>query len=967
MPLATSLLCLSSFLPVPQGDLRLPPRTPAVAPAEVPRPLDEVERFRRDLDVLASSPSRTELLLQEIGLDYPVIEPLILEVARRARAKEMTSLMLVARRFGRRAVAEELRFQLLARPLGAATRPVVDAMVYLMGPERDPKGELDEKSALRDCIRGQVSTVCRPATEALAELATDDDLEFAVALSSDQSLDLKLRGIDLLRAIASDQAKARLVKLLSKEPAVAGWACSALSQLGEAGIPALQELLSGPPIDRGYCYAAFALAEIGDQLGRPLLAAEHQQKLEPRLESGESLTRCLAALALADLAYYGTVTDSGSGDGALDVAIGDALLDVVDSRVFVPNLDLMRGPAERRLVRMTGRIVGGGEAMSWREWWQLRRQGFVGIRSAVAVDEGNAADAVVTLQTERRVVRLLSEGLIAAKPQPDRLEIVLRKEQMLALVRGLESCGFGDAEAMRCDSALPRVRLLELQVGGARAQVSMPATAHMAFDSLVARIEKEVDRELWQLYRHPENEPDRAALWRSEQRWLDAHADATERGRRFGRRVFANWGVLTPWLRGRALEHLFARADRGQLFDESDGDRIVAIVRDADELQELELHLLELAAGVPGDRTWRECIDVAARATGGGRAAVRSVFAVLGPESVLAALDDQRAVVRRVAVEEAVLSKDMRAAARLVAMLQDGAEDEEVRRVAAYACGQLRLAAARVPLVDLIAAEATAPLLRRECLRALGRAGGEQAFTVLDQALYAPVPEDREAAINGLGELRDLRAAHRLAEIAVIANGKDLGRLALFYLGRLGASLAVPALRHQVKVVTDPAIRTDLVLLLGGYQDPESIPDLMELLRTPEHSSAAAAALSGTTGFDLLPREDRWLAMDEWWRANRSKPQWTWLLDALAAGDVPTVLRPEHFEVAAGREAIPELARLLSDVAEPRLFVLTSAVLRDIAKEDFGVVTLQMPAEARAGIASKYRLLFETQKAAQGK
>ncbi|MCA8948465.1 MAG: HEAT repeat domain-containing protein, partial [Planctomycetes bacterium] len=345
----------------------------------------------------------------------------------------------------------------------------------------------------------------------------------------------------------------------------------------------------------------------------------------------------------------------------------------------------------------------------------------------------------------------------------------------------------------------------------------------------------------------------------------------------------------------------------------------------------------------------------------------RSVFAVLGPDAVLAALGDERAVVRRVAIDEAVVTRDLRAGPRLVELLQDGEQPDEVRRAAAHAVGQLHLTIASEPLVALIVAPETVPLVRRECLVALGRTGGAQAFGVLDRALRAPVPEDREAALRGLGELRDPRAAHTLAELAVIANGKDLGSLAMLYLGRMGASLAVPAIRHQAQIQQDPAIHDELVLLLGGYQDPEAIPELMQLLRTPRHEADARVALMGTTGIDLGAAEDPWTVVDEWWRANRNKPQWQWLLDGLARADAATLLRPEHFGPSVEKEAIPELARLLTELDQPYLFVLASAVLRTVAREDFGVVSMQTSREARNGIAARYRVLYETSKAAQNR
>lgn len=80
-----------------------------------------------------------------------------------------------------------------------------------MGSERDPQNELDERKALQDCIRGRVTSAQRPATEALCEMAGEQDLDFALLLASEQSLDLQLRGVELLAAIRTERARARLV------------------------------------------------------------------------------------------------------------------------------------------------------------------------------------------------------------------------------------------------------------------------------------------------------------------------------------------------------------------------------------------------------------------------------------------------------------------------------------------------------------------------------------------------------------------------------------------------------------------------------------------------------------------------------------------------------------------------------------------------------------------------------------
>jgi len=954
MTVAASLLCLAALLPSPQGELKLPPKKASATPQPTQRPMTEIERFRRDLQLMHSSPSQIESRLLEMGSAYPALEPLIVEVARSARANEMGNLMIVARRFGTPRVADELLFQLLARPLGEATRATVEAMVQLKG--------ADSKQALKECIRGRISSAQRHATDVLMTLVGPEDLQFALELSGEQNLDLQLRGVDLLRAVPGERSVQRLIELLSKEPTVAAAACGALVQLGTNVIAPLQTLCTAPPIDRSFDYGAFALAQIERANGGALLPATMVPVLGARVTQRDLLTRCLDAIALSDLAFR---TLPGSGETFPDAAVVDALLEVVQPTQFVPNLDMLRRPAEERLVRTTGRVVVGTQVLTWREWWKDQRETFVGMRASVSIDEKTAGNAVVVWRHEQRYLRLLGENRAAMAPVEGALEIVLTSAQMLELVSTLKQKGFGNLDLMRVESGLPLVRQLQIQVAGGRAQMSMPASEQPAFEELVHIVQQQVDGELWQLYRNPADEPDRAAFWRTERRWREANPDATEIGRRFARRIVQNWHVLSPGLRLRGIEYLLDHSNRRQLLLEEDGERILAAVAKQNELGELELRLLELAAAVPGDRVWRQCVDLAARSKGGGRNAVRAVFAVLGPEAVLSALHDDNPVVRRSAVEEVVVVRDHRAGPRLVELLSD--VDAEVRRAAASACGSLQVAAASNALIAAIAAEDTPVPMRRECLRALGRVGGDQAFPVLQRALTATEQEDKEAALRGIGELHDPRAAHLLAELAVVAHGKDLGALARYYLQRMGGILVVPAIRAQMQTVQDQAIKDHLVLVLGAYQDPTVVPNLMDLLRNDTQAAAASALIEGTTGIDLSTSSDRIGAIEAWWRKNRTVPQWQWLLDALKAANVPTVLTADNFGPGAGLAPVPELARLLIECKEPRLWVLSSAVLRTVTSEDFGVVTPSSAIDVREGIAARYRMLTETARAAQGR
>ncbi|MFT4511716.1 MAG: HEAT repeat protein [Planctomycetota bacterium] len=950
MTLAATILL--SFLPqvFPGGDLKLPPRTAAAAKATEVRPLEEIERFRRDLHEMAGPRVKVQAKLEEMGRAYPKIEQLILQVARTARSTEMRNLMPVARRFGRTSgtdrVADELLFQLLARPVGSATRQVIDTMAVLKGAKA--------KTSLKQCMRARIPAVRRHAVPVLAPLCTKEDAAFAMQLSREQSLDLRLRGVDLLEAIGDEAANQRLVALLAKDPALAAAACLALVRVGSAAVPVLLKRVSAPAVDRSYVYAAFALAQIGEETGENVLPAELLEPLAKRLRAPEALTRVLAAVPLADLVYRAA---PGEGRELPDAGLVDALLLVVEPAQFVPNIDMLRATAEKRLLRHTGRVIAAENALSWRAWWRDQKDTFLGVRSQLSVDIRNAGVALITLRQEDRTVRIIGEDVATVLALPSAIEVVLTSQQMLALVKALENDGYGNAGAMRVDSALPRVRSLEVRVDQSRSSVAVTESAHFAFDSMVATIDNTIDDELWQLYRVAARDSDRAAFWRAEQKWRAANPSEIDRARHFLGHVLSGWSTWNPEMQARAIGYLVGHKNRKDILREQDGKAIVTTLSALAALGPYDLQLLEVAASSPGDDVWRECVALAVSAEGGGRKAVTQVFKVLGPDAVLSALKDDRPLVRRAALDEVVSVRDVRAAPSLIRLLQD--EDFDVQRAAVFACGHLKVSSASRPLVELIAAEDTDPTMRRECLRAIGSVGGQLAFPVLEQAMASRSLDDKAAALRGLGELRDPRAAHLLAEFVVVGYGKDFGNLAKFHLQRHGAPQAVPALRRQIPLVADVKIRAELVLLLGLYQDPKNVPDLMDLLRNPNFAARTVSVLEGSTGVNLKAVPDRITAIEGWWRVNKDVSQWQWLLDGLSRAQVPTTLTLDDFASDAGMSSVPELARLMVDVEQPRLWVLCSAVLRAITKKDYGVVSEQTPPDKRLGFAGRYRLVAE--------
>ena len=964
MTLAATLLLSLAPQVFPGGDIKLPPKKPTVSEQRDVRPVGELERFRRDLVDMHGPRVKVDAKLEEMGRAYPKIEGLILEVARTAKEREMEHLMPVARRFGRTSgtsrVADELLFQLLARRLGGATRAVVETMAILKGGEA--------KAALKQCVRAPITGVRRHAVEVLAPLCTQEDVAFALQLSREQSLDLRLRGVDLLQRMGGEAAVARLVELLAKDPALAAACCRALVGVGAAAVPALQARVAAPAVDRSFAYAAFALAQIGAAGETAALPTSLRGPLVRRLDSPEALTRALVAVPLADLVYVGSEPGGDEVEVTspeLDRKLVDALLLVVDPKQFVPNIDMLRAPSEQRLRRHTGRVATATDPLSWGEWWDANRATFLGVRAQLQVSDQSAGGALVTLRQQQRVVRVMGEHMAGRAADVDAVEVLLPVAEMAAFVRGLMADGFGDPAAMQVDSALPLVRSLDVRVAGGRSSVAVTERAHPAFDRMVAAVDGVVAGELWQLYRIVADEPDRAAFWRAERAWRAEHTDEVERGRRFVDRVVRGWQGWSDALRARAIGAVIEDPRRKELLTEAHGVAMLAALRDVPELGPFDLQLLEVAASVPGDSVWRECVELAITADGGGREAVQGVFQVLGPDAVISALGDARPLVRRAAVDEVVSARDLRAAPQLIQML--GAGEFEVQRAAVFAVGHLAVTTASRPLVDLIVAEETDAQLRREALRALGKVGGPLAFPVLQKAMQAPGRADKEAAMRGLGELRDPRAAQLLAEFVVVGYGKPFGELAKFNLQRLGGVLVAPALHKQIPLVQDERVRADLVLLLGLYQDRDNVPELMDLLRQTRYAGEAAPRLESATGVDLTNAPDRITAIEAWWREHKEEAQWQWLLEALGAAGVPHKLAPADFGAGGGLTGVEELCRLMVELETPRLWVLTAAVLRGVTGKDYGGVTMQTPPDIREGIAGRYRAFVYAERAAGGR
>ncbi len=945
--IVTAALLLSSLLVAPQNPSLRVPRPTKAQDAAILRPTTEVDRFVRYLARLRAAPVEVERALLAIAQEFPDVEALLLQRLPAAQPRELQELMVAARRFPTQKVADELEFQALARPLGEATRDVLETMADLKGASRN--------DALRACVRGRIAGARRIATEILARNSTPAELDFALQLVDEQSLDFRLCGIELLGALPEPRARQRLCELLAKDPTIAGAACSALLQRFVDAKADLLAILAQPAIDRSHAYAAFLLAS-QDIDGSQLPPDSCAPALVASLQGVDPIARCLAAVALGAMCYQGKT------DSVQDGPIVAALLDIVVSTSFVPNYEMLRGPAERELRRLAGRT--GAESLSWREWWKDAEKGFVGLRARIEMRPEQAGVALVALRDERRSIRLIGEKLADLPPVAGALEYVLDAAQMQQVVDALSQAGFMQPGAIVPPAGAPVARTIDLTVGNGRTQVGAPTQELPGFEALVAVIDRAAQSEFWQLLRHPTDEPERGAFWRAERRARLAQADPLELSRRSLRRAVRVWPLCTPVQKQLVLAWMLTLDKRAEVANEADGRAMLQLVEQAPQFGEEELVLCELAASSPGDAVWRECVDLVARRSARSRASIDRVFAVLGADRVLQALADARVDVRRAAIDQCIAGRDLRAQDPLIRLFGD--EEVVVRRAAVFAVGELRLSAAHDPLQSRILDETTDPVLRRDALIAIGKIGGDGVFSLLQRALGSAEQADRDAALRGLGEMRDERAADQVATIFAASAGMPIAEMARAYLTRMGQSLAVPALRRQLDTKSAD-VRREIVLMLASWQDPQVVPDLVDLLQRRYEPILVGGMISATTGLDLESVADPIYAVDAWFRDHRQEPQWKWLLQALERDRITHSLDDAQLSAPQSLAALPELARLMVDAEPGRVRVLASAVLRQQSGEDFGTLTTTTPPEVRQTIAARYRELYENARAAQGR
>jgi cyclophilin family peptidyl-prolyl cis-trans isomerase len=333
--------------------------------------------------------------------------------------------------------------------------------------------------------------------------------------------------------------------------------------------------------------------------------------------------------------------------------------------------------------------------------------------------------------------------------------------------------------------------------------------------------------------------------------------------------------------------------------------------------------------------------------------------------ALTAALDDQALIVEGSAAEALGLLGDPASAPDIGRMLkrlaQSGAlaapprDEDDVMRDTPTAVVRLGLfALARLKAYDELAAlvldEGGQPKIRWwPVAYALQRCEDPRAFAALMTLAADPHPYTRGFAVKGLGPLKNPAAVPLLLPLAAAGRG-SLAVEAVRSLGRIGDAAAVPVLSKLVETMeTEPQVRLEAVVALGGIRAPGVVELLLDLFSHPSPTMRAAALRSAAAadpeGFVAvlsgLDPDQNWTVRTTMADVLGSLPQEAALprLNAmLSDGDqrvIPTVIRSLVRQKAPLAEAIL-LSRLTAD----------DAVVRAAAAEGLG--EMKFPSGVRA-------------------
>ncbi|MHC5065190.1 MAG: HEAT repeat domain-containing protein [Planctomycetota bacterium] len=396
--LASTILLL-----VPQSvqkgrNLTLPGRPPAkVQEQDLGRRDALQQRFHAKLLEIRRSvhlaKSKEQAIILRLGEDFDDIPGRAIRLAAQADPDLMHGIMRVLQTYGGPEQAGEIRYLLLTRKFGSATRLAAETMAML--------AREDAKEYLFQCLSASSSALRKHSADLLMERVGEGDGPRIIEIAREEPR-VKVKALQLLGAVKTEGSREYLIESLSSEPLHAETACKALISQGVAAAPDLQEILRKSARGRAFAYAAFALTRIGEEHGEVFLSEDMREHLITELDMPDPFVQSAVAIALATMAWNST---DSTGEKYRDGAVLTRLVRVVAPSEFISHLAMIQPIAERQLRRFSGQDYSQRSDL-WRQWGrQMAETSFVGSRRRVEIDAENADLALLTWEDPDQVLR----------------------------------------------------------------------------------------------------------------------------------------------------------------------------------------------------------------------------------------------------------------------------------------------------------------------------------------------------------------------------------------------------------------------------------------------------------------------------------------------------------------------------------------------------------------------------------
>jgi HEAT repeat protein len=935
-------------LPTKHGRITLPPVTrEPIRAQEKPRARTDSESFYRAVINLRRSKilstSAEEVLLLNLKQNYKDPAKLAVELAARCKNDLLHGLMKVVDRYGDKYHAEQMHFQVLTRAMGHATSRVIKTITQKAGSVR-------AKQYLFDYMVAKHAPVRSAAAALLPNYLVEEDIPRLLLLSRERKADIRRKVVGILAGVDDVRVRKRILQMLTQDSSLAADACVAAIAHGPKVIDELTAIVSRPARGRSFGYAAFAVVRIEKNTGKAIFTKEMVPHILRELAGEDPFLKATSAIALGSFAHR--VSD-WTGHSVEDKMIVEGLLGLVAPEKFIASLQLLQPVALDVLVKFSGRNFRT-RGSAWRGWWQEAGPNFVGLRRTVAITEVNAEHAHILWNVGEHFLSFRGPKVAVKDVPSGATPYVLASDEFRALVSTLTTLGF------MADNELPQTKdvwTIDLRVDSARALMRVDPSKGQGFHRSFAAVAR---REMWQKYRDPKAQPDATAFWRMERKWLAQNPG--KEVRRLLWHIMRRLPGLDAKQRAVALDDLQSVPDLPKLITEEDASALVAVASKIEKFDKSDFRLLEIALIAPGDTTWRKVIGVLDRRklSGAGDEFTTRLFQLLGPERVVTSIRHKSGPVAVAAMHDVAANRNQAAVPVLMARMKD--PNADVCRTAIYALGVLHATQARS---ELIAYEAKAhPVIRRTIWTALGRIGGAGVPAILKRAMETSNSLDKLAALSAMGHTQSTELAQFLAARCVSKDPTDkFAQRAAISLRQLGPLLAIPALRPHLQMQEGPE-RQGLILMLGEFQDPLVVRDLIDLLRSKRYEVVAAGNLAEITGVDLRKVNDRVRRMYAWFADNRGKSQAQWFLDSLVGARVPTTLQVQHLTRRSGVGAVEELSRLMTSVKDQHIRVLCATMLRETTGKDFTRGVRYAAGATLTAIADRYKIYAASVRAA---